>query len=463
LELKNQPTFENVQKSHNAFFKVLKSKSISYRIAHLKRLKKEMLLEEAHIIEALHTDLGKPQFESYTSEVLMVQKEIDLFIKNLKHWAAPKRVSGSLLNFPSKDYILSEPYGSVLMISPWNYPFQLALIPLIGAIAAGNTVVLKPSESAPATAHILTRILGRVFDENWVKVVEGDATTAQALLLLKWNYIFFTGSTTVGKIVAQAAAIHLTPVTLELGGKSPCVVDGSTSLQKTARRIVFGKFLNCGQTCIAPDYVLVKKEYQEELLKALGKEIESAYGKDCSQSKDYGRIIHQKHFDKLIGDLKDQKVVYGGNYNKKSLYFGPTLVVDPPRDSDLFQEEIFGPILPVISYDTEEELDAVLSELKNPLAFYVFSKRKKFVQKLLLNYPFGGAVVNDSIIHFTNPNLPFGGIGKSGMGAYHGQFSYALFSHSKPVVRRSFWFDLPQRYAPYPKSINSLKWLLKKL
>lgn len=463
MESKNPPPFHDLRHAHQHFFKTLKPKAVSFRITHLKRLYKLMEEKEEEIIQALHADLGKPSFESYTSEILMVQKELDLFIKNLKRWAAPKRVSGSVLNFPSQDYILAQPYGTVLMISPWNYPFQLALIPLIGAVAAGNTVVLKPSESAPHTARLLSELLAQVFPNDWVSVVAGDAAVAQRLLALPWNYIFFTGSTAVGKIVAQAAAVHLTPVTLELGGKSPCVVDGSTSLTKTARRIVFGKFLNCGQTCIAPDYVLVKKEFQHALLQALRQEIEKAYGTQSKESKDYGRIIHEKHFDKLVADLEGQQIAYGGAHDKSSLFFEPTLVVDPPRESSLYTEEIFGPILPLISYDSEEALESILNELNNPLAFYVFSRRKSFIQKLLLHYPFGGAVVNDSLIHFTNPNLPFGGIGASGMGAYHGRYSFDLFSHAKAVVKRSFWFDLPQRYAPYPKSIASLKWLLKKI
>lgn len=463
MESKNHNPYTGVRLAQQQFFKQLKSKPISFRIEYLKRLKKQIQLKEDRVIKALKADLGKSSFESYTSEILMVQKELDLLIKNLKRWAAPKRVSGSLINFPSQDYILSEPYGTILMISPWNYPFQLAMIPLVGAIAAGNTVVLKPSESAPHTSKVLIDILGQVFTAEWINIIEGDADVAQDLLKLQWDYIFFTGSTTVGKIVAQAGAVHLTPITLELGGKSPCVVDGSSSLQKTAKRIVFGKFLNCGQTCIAPDYVLVKKEHQQDLIQALSNEIQKAYGKDSTQSKDYGRIIHQKHFDKLVADLKGQQIVYGGTQDKENLFFEPTLVVDPPRESALFKEEVFGPILPIISYDSEETLDEVLSELKNPLAFYVFSNRKKFVQQLLMRYPFGGAVVNDSIIHFTNPNLPFGGIGTSGMGAYHGKYSFDLFSHSKPIVKRSFWFDLPQRYAPYPKSIARLKWILKKI
>jgi len=457
------PTLKELHAKQKEFHQELKNKPLALRIERLKKLKQQLSKREPEILEALHSDLGKSDFEGYTSEILMVHKELDLFIKNLKYWTAPKRVAGSLLNFPSQDYILSESYGSVLMISPWNYPFQLSMIPLIGAVAAGNTVVLKPSEFAPNSSKMLIELLEAVFETDWVKVIEGDALIAQDLLKLQWDYIFFTGSTAVGKIVAQAAAVHLTPVTLELGGKSPCIVDGSTSLEKTARRIVFGKFLNCGQTCIAPDYVLVKKEYQEKLVQALGNEIEKAYGKDSSQSKDYGRIINEKHFDKLCNDLENQPVVFGGMHNKASLFFEPTLVLNPALTSRLMTEEVFGPILPVLSYESQEELHEILGELKNPLAFYVFSKHKKFIQQLVLRYPFGGAVVNDAIVHFTNPKLPFGGIGESGMGAYHGKHSFELFTHKKPIVKRSFWFDLPQRYAPYPKSLSSLKWILKKI
>lgn len=457
------PTLKELHAKQKEFYQELKNKPLAFRIERLKKLKQQLSEREAEILEALHSDLGKSDFEGYTSEILMVHKELDLFIKNLKYWAAPKRVAGSLLNFPSQDYILSESYGSVLMISPWNYPFQLSMIPLIGAVAAGNTVVLKPSEFAPNSSKILIELLEAVFEADWVKVIEGDALIARDLLKFQWDYIFFTGSTAVGKIVAQAAAVHLTPVTLELGGKSPCIVDGSTSIEKTARRIVFGKFLNCGQTCIAPDYVLVKKEYQEKLVQALGNEIEKAYGKDSSQSKDYGRIINEKHFNKLCNDLENQPVVFGGMHNKASLFFEPTLVLNPSRTSRLMTEEVFGPILPVLSYESQEELHEILSELKNPLAFYVFSKHKKFVQQLVLRYPFGGAVVNDAIVHFTNPKLPFGGVGESGMGAYHGKYSFDLFTHKKPIVKRSFWFDLPQRYAPYPKSLSILKWIIKKI
>ncbi|MDG1711735.1 MAG: aldehyde dehydrogenase [Flavobacteriaceae bacterium] len=458
------PAFiNNIKEKQLIFFKDFKTQDVKIRIKHLKKLKRVLEEREESLFEALYKDLKKPVFESFTSELLMVQKELDLHIKNIKEWAAPKRVSGSLINFPSQDYILSEPYGTVLIISPWNYPFQLAMIPLIGAIAAGNTAVIKPSESAPHTAQIIEEIISEVFPPEWVIVIQGGVKVGAALLKTQWDYIFYTGSTAVGKIVAKAAAEFLTPTTLELGGKSPCIVDGTASIQKTARRIVWGKFLNCGQTCIAPDYVLVQKEYKNALVAAMIQEIEKAFGKNAKNSKDYGRIIHQKHFEKLEKDLDKQKLLFGGENDKDELYFGPTLVEEPALDSSLLVDEIFGPILPVLSYTTESDIDSVLTKLKNPLAFYLFSTNRSFINTMIQRYSFGGGVVNDAIIHFTNDKLPFGGIGNSGMGAYHGKHSFEVFTHAKPVVKRSFWFDLPQRYAPYPKSLKALKFLLKKI
>ena len=458
------PAFiENIKEKQLIFFKDFKTQDVKIRIQHLKKLKKVLEEREESIFEALYQDLKKPVFESFTSELLMVQKELDLHIKNIKEWAAPKRVSGSLINFPSQDYILSEPYGTVLLISPWNYPFQLAMIPFIGAIAAGNTAVIKPSESAPHTAQSIEEIISEVFPPEWAIVIQGDMKVGAALLKTQWDYIFYTGSTAVGKIVAKAAAEFLTPTTLELGGKSPCIVDGTAPIQKTARRIVWGKFLNCGQTCIAPDYVLVQKEYKKALVAAMIQEIEKAFGKNAKNSKDYGRIIHQKHFEKLEKDLDKQKLLFGGEKDKDELYFGPTLVEEPAIDSSLLVDEIFGPILPVLSYTTESDIDSILTKLKNPLAFYLFSTNRRFINTMIQRYSFGGGVINDAIIHFTNDKLPFGGIGNSGMGAYHGKHSFEVFTHAKPVVKRSFWFDLPQRYAPYPKSLKALKFLLKKI
>ena len=452
-----------LKEGQKEFFKTHKTQPIKVRTNHLKKLKIVINDKEKDICDAIYKDLKKSVFESFTSEVLMVLKEIDCFIRNIDDWSSPKKVSGSLINFPSQDYLLYEPYGSVLMISPWNYPFQLAMVPLIGAIASGNTVILKPSESAPNTSKILIEILESVFPKEWVCVIEGDAKVAQMLLKIHWDYIFFTGSTNVGKIVAKAAAEYLTPITLELGGKSPCIVDGTAPLNKTAKRIVWGKFINCGQTCIAPDYLLVKSEQKNALIMALEKEIKKAFGADPKNSNDYGRIIHKKHFKKLESDLKNQKIAYGGSKDEKELYFGPTIVDSPSLDSSLIRDEIFGPILPILSFDKIEDIDKILTQLKNPLAFYVFSENKKFMDVLIKSYSFGGAVINDSLVHFTNPELPFGGIGNSGIGAYHGKYSFDLFSHLKPVVKRSFWFDIPQRYAPYPKSISLLKKILKSI
>ncbi len=459
----NSQAITKLKEAHRRFFKTHKNHPLKLRIQHLKKLKLILEDKEQDVYDALYEDLKKPVFESFSSEFLMVLKEIDLFIKNIKDWSAPKSVSGSILNFPSQDFLLYEPYGTVLMISPWNYPFQLAMVPIIGAVATGNTVILKPSESAPNTSKVLIEILDAVFPYEWVSVVEGDAKVAQALLKEQWDYIFYTGSTKVGKIVAKAAAEYLTPITLELGGKSPCIVDGTAPIKKTAKRIVWGKFINCGQTCIAPDYVLVKSEFKTNLTQAIIEEIEKSFGKNAQESKDYGRIIHEKHFKKLEADLKEQKIVYGGSKDKNELYFGPTVVDNPSMNTTLIQDEIFGPILPILSYDSLDDIDKVLTQLKNPLAFYVFSNNKKFINSLIKNYSFGGAVVNDALVHFTNSKLPFGGVGNSGLGSYHGKYSFDLFTHSKPVVKRSFWFDLPQRYAPYPKSIDLLKKILKRI
>jgi aldehyde dehydrogenase (NAD+) len=324
-------------------------------------------------------------------------------------------------------------------------------------------VVVKPTEFAPYTSGVIKSIIEAVFEQEHVTVVEGDVSTASVLLEKKWDYIMFTGSTSVGKIVAKAAAEHLTPTTLELGGKSPCIIDETAPVSITAKRIVWGKFLNCGQTCIAPDYLLVDEKIKDRLTQELIVQIKKAFGEKQQDSEDYGRIAHQKHFNKLKKSLINQNIIYGGQTDKKEFFFAPTLVDNPLLDSELMQEEIFGPILPIISYKTENEIHKILSVRERPLAFYVFSKRKKFIDQLFRGYSFGGGVANDSIIQFANDNLPFGGVGHSGMGAYHGKYSFKNFSHEKPVIKRSFWFDIPGRYAPYPKSLSLLKFLLKNL
>ena len=462
-EINIENTVDLIHKKQAVFFSSQITLSSAFRVEKLKKLLKTIIQKEKEIHQALFKDLRKSSFESMTSETIFVEKEIRKMIRLLPSWIRPQRVQSSLLNFPSRDYIIPEPYGKTLLISPWNYPFQLAITPLVGAVAAGNTVVLKPSEFAPNTAKIINEIIAEVFEPEHVTVLEGNVSMATALLKKRWDYIFFTGSTSVGKIVAKAAAEHLTPTTLELGGKSPCIVDASAPIKMTAKRIVWGKFLNCGQTCIAPDFLLVDKKIKAELTQQIIKEIQKAYGEDQSLSADYGRIIHEKHLNRLKDYLHSQNIVFGGNVEEDNLYFGPTIVDEPELDSPLMKEEVFGPILPIVSYESEQHLHGILENRERPLAFYVFSKKNKFVNSLFGKYSFGGGVANDSIIHFANDNLPFGGIGNSGMGAYHGKHSLALFTHKKPVVKRSFWFDVPGRYAPYPKSLSFLKFLIKNL
>ena len=458
-----QKLIETLHEKQKAFFASQITHGNAFRIEKLRALKKEIQHREKDIYQALKKDLRKSGFESMTSETVLVEKEIDKMIRMLPLWNRPQRAKSSLINFPSKDYIIHEPYGNTLVISPWNYPFQLAVTPLVGAIAAGNTVVLKPSEYASQTGKVISEIIACVFDPGHVAVVEGDASIATALLQKKWDFIMFTGSTAIGKIIAKAAAEHLTPTTLELGGKSPCIVDDSAPIVMTAKRLVWGKFLNCGQTCIAPDYLLVHEKIKDKLTQEIIKQIEKAFGENQENSDDYGRIAHQRHFDKLKASLKNHKIIYGGSTNKKDFFFSPTLVDEPALDSELMQEEIFGPILPIISYKTEDEIHNIFKGRERPLAFYTFSKRKKFIKQLFNRYSFGGGVANDSIIQFANDNLPFGGVGHSGMGAYHGKYSFKNFTHEKPIIKRSFWFDLPGRYAPYPKSLSLLKFLLKNL
>lgn len=463
MKYKTSKAIDNLYQKQKVFFDSQITLPNAFRIKKLKALQKELGKREKDIYEALKNDLSKSGFESMASETVLVEKEIAKMIKMLPLWNRPHRAKSSLINFPSKDYIVPEPYGKTLIISPWNYPFQLSVTPLVGAVAAGNTVVLKPSEFAPHTASIIHSIIETVFDEEHVAVVEGDASTATTLLKKQWDYIMFTGSTVVGKIVAKAAAEYLTPTTLELGGKSPCIVDETAPVSITAKRLVWGKFLNCGQTCIAPDYLLVHENIKDKLIQELILHIEKSFGKNQQDSTDYGRIVHQKHFNKLKKSLQNQKLVYGGQMDEKKLFFGPTLIENPPLESELMQEEIFGPILPITGYKEEEDIHNILEKRERPLAFYVFSKRKKFINKLFHRYSFGGGVANDSIIQFANDNLPFGGVGHSGIGAYHGKYSFKNFTHEKPIIKRSFWFDLPGRYAPYPKSLSLLKFLLKNL
>jgi aldehyde dehydrogenase (NAD+) len=450
-----------LQKSQKDFFSTKKTLDVNFRIDVLKALKQEIVSHEDAIVSALKEDFKKPAFETYITEISVVLSELDLMIKNIKSWSKPKKVWPALMNFPSSEYIYSEPYGTCLVIAPWNYPFQLAMAPVIDAIATGNTVILKPSELTPHTSSLLKKLIANVFQPEHITVVEGDADVASKLLDLKWDYIFFTGSVKVGKIVAKAAAPNLTPVTLELGGKNPCIVDKSANIKLTAKRIVWGKFLNAGQTCIAPDYVLIDARIKAEFYKALKTEIVNAFGENPENSKDYTRIVNTKNFERLVGLLSKENIVTGGNHNKNDNYISPTILDESSLDSEVMEDEIFGPILPVISYKTEEEWTTIVKSYAKPLAFYMFSNTMSHAKKLMHEISFGGGVINDTIIQFTNHRLPFGGVGESGIGAYHGKHSFSTFSHQKAVVKKATWLDLPFRYAPYGDKLKTLKKILK--
>lgn len=454
-------SIKEIVSSQKSFFKTQKTKDINYRISLLKALKVEILANEKAILKALNKDFKKSEFEAYLSEFGIVISELNLAIKNLKKWAKPKRIKASLLTFPSKDFIYKEPYGTVLIIAPWNYPFLLAIEPLIMAIAAGNTFVLKPSELTKHTSEVITRIIKNVFTELHATSIEGGVETATELLAQKWDFIFFTGSTTVGKIVAKAAAKNLTPTVLELGGKSPCIIDGTVNLKLVARRLVWGKLLNGGQTCIAPDYVIVQSEMKQKLIQVLKTEIKKGYGENPKESADFPRIVNKKNTLRLAELIKDTKIIFGGEIDINDCYISPTLIDEPGLDSAIMQEEIFGPILPIVTYNTNEDIENIIWKLDKPLSLYVFSNNKSFIEKTINKFSFGGGVVNDLLIHFGNHRLPFGGVGASGIGEYHGKHGFEAFSNTKPVVKRGNWFDPSFRYAPYKGKTGVLKKVFK--
>ena len=454
----------NIQKiiqEQKSYFASQKTKDISKRKSLLKKLLSEVINREKDIVKALYADFKKSEYESVMTETSIVISELKRAIKHIHNWAKPQTVMPAFLNFPSSSKIYKEPYGTVLIISPWNYPYQLAFTPLIGAIAAGNTVVVKPSELTPNTSKITKEIIETVFDEKLVAVIEGGIETSTELLKQRWDYIFFTGSVHVGKIVAKAAAQFLTPVTLELGGKNPCVIDETANIKLAAKRIVWGKLINGGQTCIAPDYLLIHATVKEKFVEYYQKEVTNAYGENPEDSKDYPRIVNQRNFDRLTIMLKNEKLLTGGDTNREDNYIAPTLIDEPGLDSEVMKGEIFGPISPVISYQTEEDLHKIISNYEKPLALYVFTKKKTFANKMISNYSFGGGTINDTTVHFANHNLPFGGVGESGVGAYHGKQTFDVFSHKKGVTKRYNWLDIPVRYAPYNGKLKILKTFMK--
>ena len=435
--------------------------NLNFRKEVLIKLLNAIIVHENEIIQALNDDFKKPAFEAVLTETSYVIVELKDTIKNMKNWAKPKKVFPSILNFPSTDFIYKEPYGKVLIIAPWNYPFQLALCPLISAVAAGNQVVLKPSELTPKTSEIITKIISKIFNKNHVEVVEGGIEVSQQLLAERWDYIFFTGSVAVGKIVAKAAAENLTPVTLELGGKNPCIIDETANLKLAAKRIVWGKFVNAGQTCIAPDYILIQKDMKSHFVDYLKEEITKAYGENPADSPDFARIVNAKNWQRLVSMIEPGKVIFGGQSDYSDFYIAPTLVEETALDSLLMKEEIFGPILPILVYEKEKEIEAIISKYEKPLALYVFTESKSFSRKIIQKFSFGGGCINDTMIQFANKRLPFGGVGHSGIGAYHGEMSFDTFSHKKSIVKKANWLDLPMRYAPYHDKLPIIKKILK--
>ncbi|MDO4582073.1 MAG: aldehyde dehydrogenase [Bacillota bacterium] len=444
------------------FFATGATLPVTTRRLALQKLLEQIRRREPQIVAALQADLNKAELESYMCEIGIVREELRYMLRMLPKWARPYSRRAPLSQFPGRSYRYAEPYGQTLIIAPWNYPFQLTLMPLIGALAAGNTAIVKPSAYAPATSALLAELLGELFKPEWVAVVEGGRAANAELLAHRFDYIFFTGSPAVGKTVMEAAAKHLTPLTLELGGKSPVIVDDSAKIELAARRIAFGKYLNAGQTCVAPDYLLVHNSRKQQLLEALRQATRDFFGEQPLNNPELPRIINDKHFRRLLGLLQDGRIVFGGGYDEARLLIEPTVIDDISYYSPLMQEEIFGPLLPVIGYDDLQQVIGDLRELPKPLALYLFTEQESVKRQVLSGLRFGGGCVNDTIIHLADKRLSFGGVGDSGMGAYHGKSSFDSFSHYKSVVDKSTRFDLPMRYHPYnEKNLRLIKRFLK--
>ena len=455
--------YENILKRQRNYLSSIGIIDVTDRIENLKKLKNSIKKYENNIINALNIDLGKPEFEAYSSEVGFVYSTIDYFIKNLKSWTKVKKVKNDAAQLPGKSYIYKSHYGAVLIIGPYNYPFQLLIEPLIGAISGGNTVILKPSEYATKTEAIVEKIIKETFDEKYIAVVTGDYKVNSQLLDLEFDYIFFTGSVNVGKIVMEKASKHLTPVTLELGGKSPVIVDNTANLKVSAKRILWGKLTNAGQTCVAPDYILAYEDIYEELIKEFENVIIEFYGQDIIRSKDFGRIINDRHMNRLNAILEHDKnkITFGGEVDFEKRYISPTIIRDVTLEDAVMNEEIFGPIIPVIKYKNMEDIKYYISHHKNPLALYVFSEDENFSEDIINRFSFGGGCVNDTISHVASAYLPFGGIGSSGMGNYHGKASFDTFTHTKSIVKKSTKIDLKLVFPPYKDKIKLIKKVMK--
>ena len=439
------------------------ARAYAFRLAQLKKFRAVLIQHEEDIYNALYTDLKKSREEAYASELGLLLAEINGAIKHLHSWMRPKRAGTNIVNLPSSSKLYRDPLGVVLIIAPWNYPLQLLLIPLVGAIAGGNGAVLKPSELAPATAAIIEKIITASFSNEYVQVVQGDGATVVPAMMnaFRFDHIFYTGSIPVGKIIYLLAAKDLVPVTLELGGKSPAIVEADADIKTAARRIVLGKFLNAGQTCIAPDYVLVHATVKDALTAAMKTVINNFYGDDAATSYDYGKIINEKRFDKLVSYLQQGNVLSGGQYNKDSLYIAPTLLDNVSPAAPLMQDEIFGPLLPVLTFNNTADAIRIVKEHANPLAFYLFTNDTAKEQEWINNVSFGGGCINNTAWYFANHHLPFGGVGNSGMGAYHGRFTFDIFTRVKPVMKTPNWFDPAFKYPPFKGRLKLFKWFIR--
>ncbi|HKL78809.1 MAG TPA: aldehyde dehydrogenase [Mobilitalea sp.] len=443
------------------YFNTGETREVSFRIKQLKKLEQTIKIHEADILEALKKDLNKSEFEGYMTELGMVYEELRFMRKKLANWAKPHRVRTPITQFIASSKIYSEPYGVVLILSPWNYPFMLTIDPLIGAIAAGNCAIIKPSNYSPNVSSIVDTIIKEAFSLSYVTVIQGGREANQNLLKEKFDYIFFTGSPLVGKAVMEAASKYLTPISLELGGKSPCIVDQTANLDRAAKRIVWGKFLNSGQTCVAPDYLLVHSKVKEQLVSLMKKYILQFYGQDPETNCDFPKIINEKHFKRLLGLMEGCNIISGGRANEQTNQIEPTILDKVTWDSAIMAEEIFGPLLPIIEFDKLSEAVEKINQRPKPLALYFFTQNKENEKYILRNTSYGGGCINDTIVHLSSNSLPFGGVGESGMGAYHGKASFDTFTHYKSVMKKSNLIDVPLRYPPYKDHIKILNKVMK--
>lgn len=453
--------YNTVISNQREYFHSGATRDIDFRIKQLKRLKKIIKKNESNILEALKLDLNKSEFEAYLTEISVLYNEINEMIKRVKEWAKPKKVKTPVTHVGSDSFIYKEPYGVVLIIAPWNYPVNLSFAPLIGAIAAGNCAIIKPSELTPNTSKLVYEMISETFEESYIKVIEGAVETSQALLKERFDYIFFTGSVNVGKIVMREAANYLTPVTLELGGKSPTIVHEDAKLDIAAKRIAWGKFINAGQTCIAPDYLLVHKKVRESFLQKLMKMTDELFSNERISKEGFPMIVNDDHFERLVSYLQDGEIIYGGSANKEKRFIEPTFMINVTLDKSVMTDEIFGPILPIIEYESIEEVMEMVRKRPNPLALYLFTESKRIEDMITKNLSFGGGCINDTIYHLGTPHLPFGGVGESGIGAYHGAASFDTFSHQKSILKQTSKFDIPVRYHTTKGALKMVKRLFR--